>query len=437
METSMLRRKIYDRLLKWKNKPAKKPLLVKGARQVGKTFIIREFAKTYDSYVELNFLKNPEYCRIFEGAIDADSIYSRLTLMVRNVKLIPGKTIVFLDEIQKCGAARTSLKFLAEDGRYDIIASGSLLGIQQNEVASIPVGYEETLVMHSLDLEEFLWAKNYSEDQIGIVRDAFAKRMKVDDFANARFHEETRDYIAIGGMPEVVAAFAARRDYGEADEIQRRIIGDYMDDIMNYAPDAEKPKVRSCFMSIPRQLARESENRKFKYAEVERGVGARKYGNSVEWLRDAEIAEMAYNLSAPLFPLSAYVDDSIFKLYMSDVGLLTAMYGFGTKAAIVGGTIAGTVKGALYENMVASCLIRNGRPLRYLRDRHEPLEVEFMLERGDKVLPVEVKASNSSTASLDRLLSREDIPFGYKLTGGNVGVAGKKITLPHYMAIMI
>jgi len=433
----MLRRKFYDKLLEWKRKANKKPLLVKGARQVGKTFIIRQFAKTYDAYVELNFLKNPEHCSIFDGALDAESIYSRMTLVVRDVKFVLGRTLIFLDEIQECGAARTALKFLAEDGRYDVVASGSLLGIQQNEVASIPVGYEETLVMHSLDLEEFLWAKGYSEEHIAAVRCSFDRHEKVDDLLNKMFHKETRDYIAIGGMPEVVDAFVENMDYGEADGIQRRIVGDYMDDIMNYAPYAEKPKVRNCFLSIPRQLARESENRKFKYSEVEKGVGARKYGNSVEWLRDAEMVEMACNQSAPLFPLSAYVDDSIFKLYVSDVGLLTCMYGFGVKAAVVGETISGTVKGALYENFAASCLVRTGHPIRYIRHRHEPLEVEFLLEQDGKVVPVEIKASNSSTASLDKLLSRDDIPFGYKLTNGNVVVSGKKITLPHYMAMFL
>lgn len=223
----------------------------------------------------------------------------------------------------------------------------------------------------------------------------------------------------------------------EADAIHRQIVGDYLDDIMNYAPDGEKPKIRSCFLAIPRQLARETENRKFKYAEVEKGVGARKFWNSVEWLRDASVADMAHNLSAPLFPLSAYEDDSAFKLYLSDIGLLAAMYGFGMKAAIVNQTISGAVKGGLYENLVSTILVRKGEALRYLRDRREPLEVEFLLERGGTVVPVEVKASNASTASLDRLLRRDDIAFGYKLTGGNVGVAGKKITLPHYMAMFI
>lgn len=434
----MLRRKFDDTLLQWKKKPNRKPLLVKGARQVGKTFTIDAFGRAnYAGYAYLNFLKNPDLAGIFSGALDADSIYSRLSLMMRDVRLVRGDSLVFLDEIQECGEARTALKFLAQDGRYDIIASGSLLGIQYKKVRSIPVGYEESVVMHSLDFEEFLWAKGYVEQQIAPLRESFQRREKVDDFTNEAFHAELRDYMVIGGMPEVVAAYATNRDYGEADGIQQRILRDYLDDIMNYAPPAEKPKVKSCFLSIPRQLARESENRKFKYAEVEKGVGTRKFGNSVEWLRDSSMACMANNLSAPLYPLSAYEDESTFKLYLSDIGLLCAMYGFDMKAAVINQTLGGSPKGGLYENLVACLLTRGGHPLRYLRDKHDPLEVEFLLERDGHVIPVEVKASNAATASLNRLLARDDIEFGYKLTGGNVGVVGKKITLPHYMAMFL
>ena len=434
----MLRRKFYDKLLEWKRNPNKRPLFVRGARQIGKTFIIEYFGKkNYSSYIYLNFLENSEYKRIFEGALDAATVYSRITLMVKPVKFVEGDTLIFLDEIQECGEARTALKFLAQDGRYDVVASGSLLGVQYKKVRSVPVGYEEPVFMHSMDFEEYLWAKGYSDLQISQLRESFEKRTKVDDVMNTAMHRELREYMAIGGMPAVVDAFVARRDYGEADALQRQIVDDYHDDIMNYAPDAEKPKVRSCFLAIPRQLARENENRKFKYAEVEKGVGARKYGNSVEWLRDASMAEVARNLTAPILPLSAYEDDSSFKLYLTDIGLLAAMYGFETKAAIIGETIAGSAKGALYENLVATGLVRRGLPLRYLRDRREPLEVEFLVERGGCVIPVEVKASNASTASLDRLLKREDIAYGYKLTSGNVGIAGKKITLPHYMMMFI
>lgn len=434
----MLKRKFYNKLLDWKKKANKKPLFVRGARQIGKTYIIDYFGKTnYSSYIYINFLENSEYKRIFDGALDAATIYSRMSLMIQSARFTKNDTLIFLDEIQECGNARTALKFLAQDARYDIVVSGSLLGVQYKNVKSIPVGYEEPVTMHSLDFEEFLWAKGYSQEQISALQESFLEQRKVDDLINDVMHKELREYMVIGGMPAVVQQFIEKRNFAEADEIQRQIVSDYLDDIMNYASEVEKPKIRNCFLSIPRQLARENENRKFKYAEVEKGVGARKYINSVEWLRDASMAEMAHNLTAPLFPLSAYEDESAFKLYLSDIGLLTSLYGFETKAAIINQTISGSVKGALYENLIATGLVRRGYALRYLQDRRIPMEVEFLLEKKGKVVPVEVKASNASTASLNGLLEREDIEFGYKFTSGNVGVAGKKVTLPHYMMMFI
>ena len=434
----MLKRKFYDKLLDWKKKANKKPLFVRGARQIGKTYIIDYFGKTnYSSYIYINFLENSEYKRIFDGALNAATIYSRMSLMIQSARFIENDTLIFLDEIQECGNARTALKFLAQDARYDIVVSGSLLGVQYKNVKSIPVGYEEPVTMHSLDFEEFLWAKGYSQGQISALQESFLEQRKVDDLINDVMHKELREYMVIGGMPAVVQQFIEKRNFAEADEIQRQIVSDYLDDVMNYASEVEKPKIRNCFLSIPRQLARENENRKFKYAEVEKGVGARKFINSVEWLRDASMAEMAHNLTAPLFPLSAYEDESAFKLYLSDIGLLSSLYGFETKAAIINQTIRGSVKGALYENLIATGLVRRGYALRYLQDRRIPMEVEFLLEKDGKVVPLEVKASNASTASLNRLLEREDIEFGYKFTSGNVGVAGKKITLPHYMMMFI
>lgn len=434
----MLKRKFYDKLLDWKKKSNKRPLFVRGARQIGKTYIIDYFGKTnYSSYIYINFLENSEYKRIFDGALNAATIYSRMSLMIQSARFIENDTLIFLDEIQECGNARTALKFLAQDARYDIVVSGSLLGVQYKNVKSIPVGYEEPVTMHSLDFEEFLWAKGYSQEHISALQESFLEQRKVDDLINDVMHKELREYMVIGGMPAVVQQFIEKRNFAEADEIQRQIVSDYLDDIMNYASDVEKPKIRNCFLSIPRQLARENENRKFKYAEVEKGVGARKYINSVEWLRDASMAEMAHNLTAPLFPLSAYEDESAFKLYLSDIGLLSSLYGFETKAAIINQTISGSVKGALYENLIATGLVRRGYALCYLQDRRIPMEVEFLLEKDGKVVPLEVKASNASTASLNRLLEREDIEFGFKFTSGNVGVAGKKITLPHYMMMFI
>lgn len=434
----MLKRKFYSRLVEWKNKAGHKPLLVRGARQIGKTYIIDYFGRNnYASYIYLNFLENGEYKRIFDGAIDAKSIYSRISLFRRDAQLIEGDTLIFLDEIQECGEARTALKFLAEDGRYDIVASGSLLGIQYKNVRSVPVGYEEPVVMHSLDFEEFLWAKGYGENQIAGLKAAFEAQKKVDELTNDMIHREVREYMVVGGMPEVVETYLKTGSFREVDEVQKRIVADYLDDIVNYAQGAEKPKTKNCFLSIPRQLARESENRKFKYAEVEKGVGARKYGNAVEWLRDASMVEMARNLSAPRFPLSAYAEDDVFKLYMSDVGLLTALYGYETKAAIIDKRLTGSVKGALYENLIASMLVRNGHRLWYFRDKHDSQEVEFLIEKDASVVPIEVKASNAATISLNRMLERDDMKFGYKLIDGNVGATGKKITLPHYMAMFI
>lgn len=434
----MLKRKFYDSLVEWKNKARHKPLLIRGARQIGKTYIVDYFGRNnYASYIYINFLENGEYRRIFDGAIDAKSIYSRISLFRRDTQLIEGNTLIFLDEIQECGEARTALKFLAEDGRYDIVASGSLLGIQYKNVRSVPVGYEEQAVMHSLDFEEFLWAKGYDKSQIAGLKAAFDNRTKVDELTNDMILREVREYMVVGGMPEVVETYLRTGSFREVDEVQQRIVADYLDDIVNYAQGPEKPKTKNCFLSIPRQLARESENRKFKYAEVEKGVGARKYGNSVEWLRDASMVEMARNLSVPRFPLSAYAQDDVFKLYMSDVGLLTSLYGYETKAAVIDKRLAGSVKGALYENLIASMLVRNGHRLWYFRDKHEAQEVEFLVEKDMAVVPVEVKASNAGTISLNRLLEREDIKLGYKLIDGNVGVVGKKVTLPHYMAMFI
>ena len=434
----MLKRKFYDTMRKWKAKKGRKPLFVRGARQVGKTFIIDLFGKTeYAGYVYLNFLENPDWKRIFEGALDARTICSRLSLMKRDARIVPGDTLLFLDEIQECGEARTALKFLSQDGSCDVVASGSLLGIQYKKVKSVPVGYEEPVAMYSLDFEEFLWAKGYRQDHIDALREAFENRGKVDDLLNETMHREIREYMAIGGMPEVVEAYVAKGDYAEADEIQQRIISDYLDDIANYAPPADVPKIKSCFRSIPRQLARETENRKFKYAEVEKGVGARKFRDSVEWLRDAWMAEMAFNLAAPLLPLSAYEQEDCFKLYMSDIGLLAALYGYATKAAVVNETIAGSVKGALYENLIAGMLERKGIPLYYFKNEEGSREVEFMVERDGGIVPVEVKASNGATLSLNEVLEKPQVPYGYKFVDGNIGVSGKKITLPHYMAMFI
>ena len=437
-----LRRKFYDQLLDWKTSKVKECLLVKGARQVGKTYIIRKFGReNYANFIEINFSKEPQLISAFEGNLDAETIFSGISAIRRDFEVIPGNTLLFLDELQDCPNARTAFKFLAEDGRCDVVASGSLLGIKYKyrkrrelkEPRSIPVGYERQLTMHSLSFEEFLWANGISEELIGQLHGYFDRREIVPEVLNGRFHQLVREYIVVGGMPEVVSHYVEDRHFGHVQTLQEKLLASYVDDIHKYAEPVDVPKIEMCFRAVPRTLAKE--NRKFKYSEVEKGGSARKFFGCVEWLKDAWLAAMAECVNEALPGLSAYVREDWFKLYLSDVGLLSCAYGMLVKREILAGTLVGSVKGGVYENFVAMVLQRNGHALRYYRNDEN--EVEFLAETAEGVVPVEVKARTGRTLSLDKLLTHPQIPFGYKLIGGNVGVVGKKITLPHYMAMFI
>lgn len=432
----MLRRKFYTRLLEWKNKKEPTCLLVKGARQIGKTFIIDLFGReNYKSYIYINFIESPQTKDIFNGELSADEIYKRLTLVMPKVTYIENDTLIFLDEIQECPNARTALKFLALDKRFDVVASGSLLGISYKEVTSIPVGYEEPVEMYSLDFEEYLWAMGYDEEKIAALRDYFDKREQVPDAVHNKVMSLLREYIAVGGMPAVVNTFIKTLHFGEVHAVQQRILDSYFDDISKYASNTEKPKVKNAYLSIPKQLAKE--NKKFQFSVVEKKATARKYENSIEWLRDASLARMCYNVASPDFPLTAYEKENQYKLYTSDIGLLTAMYGFDMKKAVIDNTLKGNVKGGIYENLILDMMSKRGYHLNYFRNDNGSLEIEFLITKDAQVIPIEVKAGNGSTVSLNTLLAKADIPYGYKLISGNVGVNDKKIVLPLYMAMFI
>ena len=439
----MLKRKMYDTLLAWKNSDKKECLLVKGARQVGKTYLIRKFGeKEYDSFVEINFHEQKSLKVIFDGDKTAEEIYKRLTANVPGVKLIPGKTLIFLDEIQKCAGARTALKFLAQDGRYDVIASGSLLGLSYGKddddevepVESIPVGYEKTVMMYSMDFEEFLWAYGYTDETVAYLKSLYDAKEKIPPEIHEKYESLLREYLVVGGMPEVVASFAEFKDFTKVQEIQDKILASYADDISQHAKGAEKVKVRQCYDSIPRQLAKE--NKKFKYCEIEHKATSRKYGDSVQWLRDANMAYMCYNTTLPTLPLKAYEKDNEFKLYIADTGLLLALFGFATKQALLNGTLKGFAKGGIYENFVAETLVKNGYTLHYYK-QGDSSELEFVIEKDGEVLPIEVKAGNTPTKSLDSFISNFEPSIAFKLIGGNVGVADKKYTIPHFLAMFI
>lgn len=434
---------MYDKLLKWKNSRGKECLLIRGARQVGKTYLVRCFGrKEYESFIEINFHMQSDLKVIFSGNRSAEEIYKRMTANIPGIKLIPGKTLIFLDEIQKCADARTALKFLAEDGRFDVIASGSLLGLaygkdddrEVEEVESVPVGYEKPVTMYSLDFEEFLWAYGYSDSAVEYLKEFFDSMEKIPQDINDKYEGLLREYMVVGGMPEVVADFMENKDFGRVQEIQDKILSSYSDDISQHAKGAEKVKVRKCYDCIPVQLARE--NRKFKYSEVESKATARKFGDSIQWLHDANMAYICCNTTLPYVPLNAYSKDNEFKLYINDTGLLMALYGFAAKQALLNGKLKGPAKGGIYENFIAEAFVKNGYSLHYYKP-DDNSELEFLIEKDGEVVPVEVKAGNTATKSLNQFIEKYEPSVSYKLISGNIGKTDTKVTLPHYLVMFI
>jgi len=443
----MLERKAYSKLLEWKNlrkdNDYNKCLIVKGARQVGKSYIIREFGKKeYKSFIEINFYMNPELKVIFEGNLNSETVYKRISANIPNVKLIPGETLIFLDEIQRCGNARTAIKFLAEEKKYDVITSGSLLGLsygmdddkEVDEIESIPVGYETQLIMYSLDFEEFLWANGYSKEKVDEFRRYLGSKEQIHESIHNKLEELFREFMVVGGMPEVVNDFVEHKDFARVFDIQNSIVNEYKDDISKHAKGKEKQLVRMCYDAIPKQLAKEL--KKFQYSTVEKGQTRRKYGRSVQWLIDSSMVNPCYNISEPYIPLLANSREDQFKLYINDTGLLTCIYGFETKKAILNDTIRGNARGGLYENVIAECLIKRGYKLYYYKpdDNHE---LEFLIEKEGEVVPIEVKAGNTASVSLNNFIESYSPNVAYKLIANRNGIVGVKETLPHYMAMFL
>lgn len=436
----MLKRKMLDYLKGWRKDRGQECLLVKGARQVGKSFIVRAFGESeYKSFISIDFIENPRLKAIFSESVEADDIYRAISLYVPDATFVEGDTLIFLDEIQECPEARTALKYLALDGRYDVIASGSLLGIQYREGGlgySVPVGYERMVTMHPLDFEEFLWALGYGSDIVQGFKGAFEAAEALPSAINDKMMRLLREYLAVGGMPSVVQAFADSNSYRVAFDEQTRLLNSYLDDIAKYASSSGRVKARACYLSLPRQLAKE--NTKFQYSVVEKRGTARKFEGSVDWLVGANMVLRCDSVSSPMFPLVAYEDGAKFRLYASDTGLLTAMYGFDMMRAVVENELTGPMKGGLYENLVACALAANDKRLHYWMGQNGSREIEFLLDGdGATVVPIEVKASRGSTVSLNDILEHRDVRIGYKLIDGNLGRTGKKVTIPLYMAMFL
>ena len=359
-----------------------------------------------------------------------------------NIKFITGDTLIFLDEIQRCGNARTAIKFLAEDMRYDVISSGSLLGLSYaddddngvEEPESIPVGYETQLTMYSLDFEEFLWANGYSENTIADLKAYFDKCEQIPVSIHNTYESLFREFMVVGGMPEVVADFVEHKDFNRVAKIQADIIAEYQDDISKHAKGKEKQYVRMCYDAVQKQLAKVI--KKFQYSTVEKGQTRRKFGGSIKWLKDSNIVYICNNVYEPYIPLAGNANEDQFKVYINDTGLLSSMYGFETKLAILNNTIKGNAKGGIYENIIAECLVKRGYNLFYYKpdDSHE---IEFLIEKNGDVIPVEVKASNDASISLNWFIERFNPNVAYKLISNRNGKVGSKITLPHYMVMFL
>ncbi|WP_293692854.1 ATP-binding protein [uncultured Phascolarctobacterium sp.] len=433
----MLRRKIYDKLLAWKKCTGKKDaILLRGVRQCGKTYIVREFGKReYKNFIEINFIERPDMQAVFSGNLDVDNMVQQIKLSMPGCQFIPGETLLFLDEIQDAPNARTSLKFWTQDGRFDCIASGSLLGIDYKNEVSIPVGYEQQLIMRTLDFEEFIWALGAEVNLKEMLAPYVDGAKRVPEAMHNSLNKYLQEYMVVGGLPEVVDTYIATKDFYQVHLLQEKILRDYQDDIAKYALNQDKIKAKQCFLSIPRQLSKE--NHKFQYSVVEKKATARKFTSSLDWLHNAGLIDFAYNVNSPWFPLKAYVKEDQFRVYLCDIGLLVAMYGYQLKIALLSDALEGPAKGGIYESLVADILAKRGEELYYYKKEDSTLEIEFILERDCKLVPVEVKARKGSTRSLNELLKMDNIERGYKLTAQNTGVVEKKITLPLYMAAII
>lgn len=437
----MLQRKIEKILLDWKNTIDHKPLIVKGCRQCGKTFSVLDFAnKHYEHVVYLNFFANPQYASVFSGQLDVDHITMLLSaLMGRDAIFEAGKTILVLDEIQECPDARTSLKFFKLDGRYDVIGTGSLLGVKgygSKEPKSIPVGYETVIDMYPLDFEEFLWANGISEQIIALLKDSLQNEKAIPEALHQRLRELLLQYTVVGGMPDAVQTFVNTKRMDEVLQIQRDIVRSYEDDMVKYADKKDKPVIRECFQSIPKQLSKE--NKKFQYSVVKKGATASKFEGSLQWIEDAGIISRCYNLSITELPLDGNAEQNIFKVYMRDMGLFVAMLEDGTQFDILQGNLLG-YKGAIFESLIADIFAKMGRKLYYYH-KDSGLEVDFVIRYKGECVLVEVKANSGNTKSTKTILNHPEkyhVNSAIKLGDYNIGRSEKILTLPLYMAFLL
>lgn len=434
-----LERKIDKFLSDWKKNNDRKPLIVKGPRQIGKTESIKRFAQNnYKSVIEINFVTSEKYKMITSDGYDTDSIIKNISLINPSNKFIPNETVIFFDEIQEFPDIATSLKFFNIDGRFDVICSGSLLGINYKRIESNSVGYKTDYNMYSLDFEEFLWAKGYNDDVINEMLKTMLELKPFSELQHTIFSSLFLDYCVLGGMPAVVKEYIKNKTFEGTLEIQRQLIADYQEDIRKYAVGLDQTRITNVFNSIPVQLAKE--NKKFQLSKIEKGARFKDYRGCIEWLQDAGMIHMCYCLNNPELPLKGNYDPDKFKIYFCDTGLFVALLDDEAQEDLRANKNLSVYKGALYESIVGEALVKSGYGLYYYKKDNGTLEQDFFVRTSNLLIPLEVKSTNNRSKSLSALVSNEkysDIEYGIKLCAGNIGFSNDIYTFPYYCTFLL
>ena len=435
----LLKRKIDKFLVEWKNSTDKKPLIVKGARQIGKTESIRKFAKNnYKSVIEINFVLQKQYKDIFDDGFEVDTIIKNISLRNPNLEIIPGDTLIFFDELQDCINCATSLKAFNQDGRYDVICSESLMGINYNEIESNSVGNKEDYEMYSMDFEEFLWAKGYKEEQIESLYQHMKNLTPLSETELSVMFENFKEYMVIGGMPAIVNNFVKNKNYSGTLKMQKQILLDYEEDITKYAGGLEHGKILNVYRKIPVFLG--NENKKFQISKVESGARNREYVGTIEWLNDAGIINVCYCLEQPELPLGGNYNPDNYRLYFRDTGLLIGSLDEEAQEDLRNNKNFNTYKGAIYENIVGDMLVKQGYKLYFYKNEKGTVEMDFFVRDKDSLIPVEVKANDGETISLNNLIDNNkyrDIKYGIKFGYKNIGFNGKFYTFPYFLTFLL
>lgn len=442
----MYKRKIENVLQSWLDDASHKPLVVKGVRQCGKTSSVVDFArKHFKNVVYLDFREHPDFKKFFTPNLEVDSIIMRITAAMPNVEVEAKKTCFVFDEIQDCPKARGSLKYFHLDGRYEVICTGSLLGVngyktpeerKEEEEASIPVGFEHIVNMYPMDYEEWLWANGIKDMHLNYLKECLNNETSVEEALHDRFRELLHQYIVVGGMPEVVTTFLETKQIGKVLAVQKRIIDEYKSDMVKYASSADKSRIRECFESIPAQLAREY--KKFSYTVVRKGGRGRDYAGSLQWIEDAGIIRRCYNTRITELPLDGNRILSEFKVYMADIGLLISMLEEGTQSSILAGNLL-SYNGAIKENLVADIFGKMERKLYYYH-KDGGLELDFLIRYKGQCTPIECKATTGNAKSVRTILKHPEkyhVDSALKLGDYNIGRKDQLLTLPMYMAFLL